>query len=115
MGRVGELFISGSGVARGYQNHPGLTAEKFISNPFASILGERLYRTGDRARWRDDGNLEFIGRTDQQVKIRGNRIELGEIEAVLRSHPASTPAELALVIEDALITMIEGMNETEIS
>ncbi|MGB9119425.1 MAG: amino acid adenylation domain-containing protein [Candidatus Angelobacter sp.] len=87
IGTVGELFIGGSGVARGYQNHPALTAEKFIPNPFGSIPGERLYGTGDRARWRDDGNLEFIGRTDQQVKIRGNRIELGEIEAVLCSHP----------------------------
>lgn len=84
---MGELFIGGVGVARGYQNQPELTAERFIPNPFAEERGERLYRTGDRARWRADGNLEFIGRLDSQVKLRGNRIELGEIEAALGSYP----------------------------
>ena len=84
---MGELFIGGFGVARGYQNQPELTAERFIPNPFAEEPGERLYRTGDRARWHADGNLEFMGRLDSQVKLRGNRIELGEIEAALSSYP----------------------------
>ena len=86
-GIAGELFIGGSGVARGYQNHPELTAERFMPDPFSQTAGARLYRSGDRVRWRADGNLEFVGRTDHQVKIRGNRIELGEIEAALRSYP----------------------------
>ena len=87
VGIAGELFIGGSGIARGYQSHPELTAERFIPDPFSQSAGARLYRTGDRVRWRADGNLEFVGRTDHQVKIRGNRIELGEIEAALRSYP----------------------------
>ncbi|MEJ8545005.1 non-ribosomal peptide synthase/polyketide synthase [Brevibacillus borstelensis] len=82
VGVVGELCIGGSGVARGYLNRPELNAEKFVDNPFAP--GEKLYRTGDLAKWLPDGNIEFLGRNDHQVKIRGIRIELGEIEARLR-------------------------------
>lgn len=84
IGVAGELFIGGSGVGRGYLNRPDLTAEKFVPDPFSPDPGARLYRTGDRARYLPDGNIEFCGRLDDQVKIHGYRIELGEIEAALR-------------------------------
>jgi amino acid adenylation domain-containing protein/non-ribosomal peptide synthase protein (TIGR01720 family) len=88
IGIPGELHIGGVGLARGYINHPELTAEKFMPHPFSEVQGARLYKTGDLARYLPDGNLEFLGRRDQQVKIRGYRIELEEIEAALRQHPA---------------------------
>ncbi|PSB01238.1 non-ribosomal peptide synthetase [Merismopedia glauca] len=87
-GIPGEVYIGGVGLARGYLNRPDLTSDRFIPNPYSWEPGARLYKTGDLARYLDDGNLEFIGRTDYQVKIRGYRLELGEIEAVLRQHPA---------------------------
>jgi amino acid adenylation domain-containing protein len=88
IGSAGELYIGGAGVTRGYWRRPELTAEKFVVNSFEPERREMLYRTGDLVRYRNDGDIEFIGRTDQQVKIRGFRIELGEIETVLGAHPA---------------------------
>ncbi|MBC1274872.1 amino acid adenylation domain-containing protein [Nostoc sp. UCD121] len=88
LGVAGEVYIGGDGLARGYLNHPDLTAERFIPNPFSNNqTGLRLYKTGDLARYLPDGNIEFLGRIDQQVKIRGFRIELGEIEVALAQHP----------------------------
>ena len=88
MGIVGELFIGGIGLARGYRQRASLTAEGFVPNPFATNTGERLYHTGDLARWLPNGEIEFLGRLDYQVKIRGFRIEIGEIETVIQTHPA---------------------------
>jgi len=87
VGIPGELWIGGEGVARGYLRRPELTAERFVSNPFNKLPGARIYKTGDLVRYGENRNLEFIGRTDNQLKIRGFRVELGEIEAVLEQHP----------------------------
>ncbi|MBE8986710.1 non-ribosomal peptide synthetase [Nostoc sp. LEGE 12450] len=87
IGVPGELYVSGDGLARGYLNRPDLTEQKFVPNPFAKAGGTRLYKTGDLAKYLPDGNIEFLGRIDDLVKVRGFRVELGEIEAVLSKHP----------------------------
>ncbi|MCX7569416.1 amino acid adenylation domain-containing protein [Tumebacillus sp. DT12] len=96
IGVAGELYISGIGVAKGYLNRPELTAERFVPDPFDT--GANMYKTGDAARWLPDGNIEYIGRLDNQVKLRGLRIELGEVESVLGQHPA---------VREAVVTVRE--------
>ena len=88
LGLTGEMYVGGDGLARGYLNQPGLTAERFVPHPFSTTAGARLYKSGDLARYLDSGELEYLGRGDQQVKIRGFRIELGEVETVLSAHTA---------------------------
>ena len=98
-GVAGEVYIGGEGVVRGYLQQPALTAERFVPHPFTNTPGARLYKTGDIARYRQDGQIDYLGRDDYQVKIRGYRIELGEIEALLRSHSA---------IQECVVTVHEG-------
>ncbi|WP_255316180.1 non-ribosomal peptide synthetase [Myxococcus fulvus] len=98
IGVPGELYVGGMGLARGYLEHPELTAERFIPHPLATTPGERLYRTGDRVRWLADGQLEYLGRLDTQLKVRGIRVEPGEIEAVLTRH--EDVREVAVVPRD---------------
>ena len=99
IGVPGELWIGGDGVARGYLNRPELTAERFVENPL--VPGERLYRSGDLVRWSPEGELEYLGRIDEQVKIRGHRIELGEIESRLLEHPSVEEAVLVARRDEA--------------
>src|SRR4029077_1363746 len=95
IGVPGELWIAGDGLARGYVNRPHLTAERFVQVQLAPGVEERLYRTGDLVRWLADGTLEFLGRLDDQVKVRGHRVELGDIEAALTRHSRIREAAVA--------------------
>ncbi|MHC5853048.1 amino acid adenylation domain-containing protein [Nostoc sp.] len=104
IGVPGELYIGGAGLARGYLNRPELTALKFVPNSFSHEPGARLYKTGDLARYRSDGNLEFLGRIDHQVKVRGYRIELGEIEGLLGQHPK---------VQEAVVLMREDLPKNQ--
>lgn len=105
-GRAGELYIGGIGVARGYLNRLDLTQERFIQDPIDDVEGKRLYRTGDLVRYLDNGNLEFLGRTDQQVKIRGQRVEITEIEYILSLYPT--------IIQAAVILHTKNDNEKQL-
>jgi amino acid adenylation domain-containing protein len=107
VGVAGELYAGGDGVACGYLYDPQLTAERFLPDPFSGQAEARLYRTGDRARWRADGNIEFLGRLDEQVKIHGFRVELGEIEKVLNQHPA--------VRSSAVVTWLEAPGDKRLT
>ena len=110
IGVPGEIFIGGTGVARGYHGQPDLTAERFIDDPF--LPGERLYRSGDRGRWLPDGTIAFVGRIDRQVKVRGVRTEPGELESVLNGHPAVREAAAVPVDSDEGVTGLAALVTT---
>jgi non-ribosomal peptide synthetase component F len=101
VGVVGELYVGGEGVTRGYLGRPELTAERFVPDMYGGEAGARLYRTGDVARWAPDGSVGFLGRIDHQVKIRGYRVELEEIETVLEEHPAVRTAVVEARADEA--------------
>ncbi|WP_239096168.1 AMP-binding enzyme, partial [Micromonospora lutea] len=105
VGVVGELYIGGVGVGRGYLHQADLTAERFVPDPFGRS-GGRLYRTGDRGRWLPDGRLEYRGRTDDQVKIRGHRVELAEVHAAITGHPGVTGAAVVTRVHSTGVQIV---------
>jgi amino acid adenylation domain-containing protein len=107
-GATGELYVGGAGVGRGYCGAPRQTAERFVPDPFAGVAGARMYRTGDLGRWSAAGALEYLGRNDDQVKLRGFRLELGEVEAALRAHPAVREAAVVLRRDDGRDPYLAG-------
>lgn len=108
IGLAGDIWIGGEALAYGYWRNPSLTEERFVNNPFNKSGNKKIYRTGDRGRWSDNGQIEFLGRTDNQVKIRGHRVELEEIEAVLASHPDVCAAAVVACVALGAPTTIAG-------
>ncbi|WP_051966790.1 amino acid adenylation domain-containing protein [Kitasatospora mediocidica] len=113
----GELYVGGAQLSRGYLNRPALTAERFVPDPFSGLPGARLYRTGDRVRRQLDGSLEFVGRVDGQLKLRGVRVEPGEIEAAIQRHPAAKQAAVTVLTggpgPDLLVAFVEWEGQTD--
>lgn len=112
VGVPGEIYIGGPGVAGGYLDRPELTAERFLPNPYALVPDELMYRSGDIGRWNFDGEIEFLGRKDNQVKVRGVRIELGEIEATLGEHPGVAAVVVSVTERQELVAHVVGRTET---
>ena len=108
IGIPGELHIAGTGLAHGYLNQPGLTAQRFLPDPYSHTPGQRMYATGDLARWRADGHLEHLGRRDRQIQLHGQRIELGEIEHTLTRHPDIRQSAVVLRDNSHLVAYLVG-------